>query len=75
MLPAMYLMFVEETGAALWIYLIPVLNVLLVCREVLMGTAGLPQVLVTLGALVVWVALAFGLAVRAFTHERVLFRT
>src|SRR5690606_971144 len=37
MLPAMYLMFVEETGAALWIYLIPVLNVLLVCREVLMG--------------------------------------
>ena len=75
MLPAMYLMFVEETGAALWIYLIPVLNVLLVCREVLMGTAGLPQVLVTLGALVVWVALAFGLAVRAFTQERVLFRT
>lgn len=75
MFPAMYLMFVEETGAALWTYLIPVLNVLLVCREVLMGAAALAPVLVTLGSLVVWLALAFWLAVRAFTHERVLFRT
>lgn len=75
MLPAVYLMFVEETGAALWMYLVPVLNVLLVCREVLQGTAGLPQLLLTLGSLAAAAGLAFALALRAFASERVLFRT
>ncbi|HEY8417792.1 MAG TPA: ABC transporter permease [Limnochordales bacterium] len=75
MLPAMYLMFVEETGAALWLYLVPVLNVLLVCREALMGTGDLVPVLITLVSLLAAGAAAFALAVRAFTSERVLFRT
>jgi len=75
MLPAMYLMFVEETGTALWVYLIPVLNVLLVSREALTGSASLLPVLLTLASLTVAGGVAFGLAVRAFGSERVLFRT
>jgi len=75
MFPAMYLMYVEEIGASLWTYAVPVLNVLLVCREVFMGAVGLPEVLVTLVSLAVALGLAFWGAVRAFTHEKVLFRT
>lgn len=75
MLPAMYLMYVEETGTALWPYLVPVLNVLLVCREALQGTVSLLAVLLTVGSLLSAGAAAFALALRAFTSERVLFRS
>lgn len=75
MLPAMYLMFLEETGAALWAYFVPVLNVLLVASDILDGGASAPALLATIGSLAVLAALALWGTLRAFRHERVVFRT
>lgn len=75
MLPAMFLMFMEGMKAELWVYFVPVLNVLLVAREILEGSATAPGVLATLASLAVLAALALWGTLRAFRHERVVFRT
>lgn len=75
MLPAMYMMFMEEVGAALWAYFVPVLNVLLVAREILDGGSTAPALLATIGSLALLAAVALWGTLRAFRHERVVFRT
>lgn len=75
MLPGMYLMFVEEVGAALWMYVVPVLNVLLITRELLEGTPSGAALLVAVLSLALTAAVALWLTWRAFRHERVVFRT
>lgn len=77
MLPGMYLMFMEETGAALWTYVVPVLNVLLVARDLLEGglAAGAAAVIITVASLTVTGVVALWLTLRAFRHEQVIFRT
>lgn len=76
MLPSMYLVFAQATDVALWMYAVPVLNVLFVGSNVLNGTLpGTGALLLTLGSSVVTAALALWWALRAFRDERVIFRS
>lgn len=74
MLPGMYMAFIEELSAALWLYFVPVINVLLVTRELFVGTPDVSALLATFLSLVVAAAIAWWLTLRAFRNERVLFR-
>lgn len=76
MLPSMYLMFAETEAVAVWTYLVPVLNVLFIVRDVLEGSLpGAAPVLLTLGSLVATAGAALWGTQRAFRNERVIFRT
>lgn len=74
MLPGMYLAFVQELKAALWLYFVPVINVLLVTRELFEGIPGVAALAATFVSLAVVAAGALWLTLRAFRDERVLFR-
>jgi sodium transport system permease protein len=55
--------------------LIPVLNMSLLCKELLTGTCHWGHVLVVFGSMTVYAALAVTAAVALFNRESVLFRT
>lgn len=75
MLPSMYIMFAQPAETALWTYVVPVLNVLFIARDVLAGSLpGAVPLVLTLASLVVTGGLALWWAQRAFRDERVIFR-
>ncbi|MBI2859645.1 MAG: ABC transporter permease [Chloroflexi bacterium] len=57
------------------IFLIPAVNAVLLFKEVLLGTLNAAHILVSLGSLVIFAAIAVGVSVRIYTREGVLFRT
>jgi sodium transport system permease protein len=54
---------------------VPILNMSLLCKELLTGTCHWGHVLVVFGSMTVYAALAVGAAVALFKRESVLFRT
>ncbi|MEW6277865.1 MAG: ABC transporter permease [Candidatus Eremiobacterota bacterium] len=58
-----------------WLAFVPVLNAALVFREALAGSIVWPQTLISLGVLVICVALALGLARRVLAYEDVVVGT
>jgi sodium transport system permease protein len=54
---------------------VPVLNLSLLCKELLTGTCHWIHVLVVFGSMTIYAALAVAAAVALFKRESVLFRT
>lgn len=74
-LPVMALQFQDLLDLGNWIYLVPVLNVLLMMNEVVKGSVETAPVIMTWGSLAVTIFLLLAFALRNFMREDVIFRT
>ena len=73
--PAIGLQFADFFGNNLWVYLVPILNVLLFMNNVVRGKLKLLPLLLTWGSLIGFTVLLLDVAYRNFRREGVLFRT
>ncbi len=73
--PAIGLQFADFFGHNLWVYVIPILNVLLFMNNVVRGKLELLPLLLTWGSLIGFTVLLLDVAYRNFRREGVLFRT
>lgn len=74
-LPAIGLQFADFFGSNLWVYLVPILNVLLFMNNVVRGKLELLPLLLTWGSLIGFTALLLDVAYRNFRREGIIFRT
>ncbi len=73
--PAIGLQFADFFGNNLWVYLVPILNVLLFMNNVVRGKLELLPLLLTWGSLLAFTVLLLDVAYRNFRREAVIFRT
>jgi sodium transport system permease protein len=73
--PAMGLQFADFFGTNVWVYIIPILNVLLLMNNVVKGKLELLPLLLTWGSLIGFTVLLLDVAYRNFRREGVIFRT
>jgi sodium transport system permease protein len=74
-LPAVGLQFADFFGSNPWIYVVPILNVLLLMNDVVRGKLELLPLLLTWGSLIGFTVLLLDVAYRNFRREGVIFRT
>jgi sodium transport system permease protein len=74
-LPVLGLQFSDFFGSNPWVYLVPMLNVLLLMNDVVRGKLELLPLLLTWGSLIGFTALLLDFAYRNFRREGVIFRT
>jgi len=72
--PAIFTQFMTPDQVPAWFFFVPILNSLMVFKEVLMGLVNPEHILITLGVSLVGVRVALGFAVASFQREHVLFR-
>lgn len=73
-LPTVFVNTLPGLKPALWFFALPVMNAILLYKEVLMGTYDWNHILVTVGSLVVYSLVAIFLAAKIYSKEGILFR-
>lgn len=73
-LPTVFINTLPGLKPALWFFVIPVMNAILLFKEVLMGTYDWGHILVTIGSLVVYSLAAIFIAAKIYSKEGILFR-
>lgn len=73
-LPAVFINTLPGLKPALWFFVIPVMNAILLFKEVLVGTYDWSHILVTIGSLVVYSLVAIFIASQIYRREGILFR-
>lgn len=73
-LPTVFINILPNLKPALWFFAIPVLNAILLFKEVLLGTYDWGHILVTVGSLVVYSLVAIFVATKIYNKEGILFR-
>lgn len=73
-LPTVFVNTLPGLKPALWFFALPVMNAILLFKEVLLGTYDWSHILVTIGSLVVYSLAAIFVAAKIYSKEGILFR-
>jgi len=73
-LPTVIVNMLPNLKPALWFFILPIVNAVLLFKEVLIGDYNLSHILVSIASLVVFSAIAIFAAVKIYSKEGILFR-
>lgn len=74
-LPILATQFIEPGTVGLWVFCVPLINVVFVLKEILLGNINWLHIVVTLGSSLTYVVIVLKATTRLFQKESVLFRT